>query len=79
MHVLFYSNWYIKQTLQLANALAAQHRVTLIFPDRSPELNSFAGRVGELRRFIHPNATLITLPHMQDLDPWGVWRDRMIC
>jgi len=81
MHVLFYSNWYIKQTLQLANVLAAHHRVTLIFPDRSPELNSFGGQVGELRRFLHPDVTLTTFPHMQDLDPlgiWPVWKTRKI-
>ena len=45
MRILFYSNWYIKQTLQLANALASEHRVTLIFPEYSPELNACDGRV----------------------------------
>lgn len=71
MHILFYSNWYIKQTVQLANALAADHRVTLIFPEGSPELHSFQGQVGGLRQILEDSVVLITLPHMQNLDPRG--------
>lgn len=71
MHILFYSNWYLKQTVQLANALAKEHRVTLIFPETSPELNSFDGKVNGLRSILEPQVGLITLPHMQNLDPLG--------
>ncbi len=71
MHILFYTNWYIKQTVQTANALAEHHRVTLIFPEISPELNAYEGRVAGLREILHPRITLYTLPHMQNLDPLG--------
>ncbi|MFH1862810.1 MAG: glycosyltransferase [bacterium] len=71
MHVLFYSNWYLKQTVQLANALATEHRVTLIFPEVSPELNAYSGRVAGLKEILAPGITLITLPYMQELSPLG--------
>lgn len=71
MHILFYSNWYIKQTVQLANALAAEHRVTLIFPEISEELNAYEGRIAGLREILASGVELITLPHMQNLDPRG--------
>ncbi|TKJ42538.1 hypothetical protein CEE37_02290 [candidate division LCP-89 bacterium B3_LCP] len=71
MHLLFYSNWYIKQTVQLANALAEEHEVTLIFPKISPELNAYNGRVEGLKAILKPGVRLITLPHMQNLNPFG--------
>jgi len=71
MHILYYTNWYIKQTVQTANALAAKHRVTLIFPEVSAELNSYEGRLAGLRNILEPGVELITLKHMQGLDPLG--------
>lgn len=68
MHILFYTNWYIKLTLQLANALAREHRVTLILPDYSPEMGSVDSAVAPLKKFAHQNVELITLPHMQNLN-----------
>jgi acetyltransferase-like isoleucine patch superfamily enzyme/glycosyltransferase involved in cell wall biosynthesis len=65
MHILFYSNWYLKQTVQLANALVADHRVTLIFPDESPELHSYDGHVAGLQEILEAGVELITMPYMQ--------------
>lgn len=72
MHILFYSNWYIKQTVQIANALANEHRVTLIFPEVSSELNAYEGKVAGLKNILAAGVDLITLPHMQYLNPRGV-------
>ncbi|MBU0517775.1 glycosyltransferase [bacterium] len=69
MHILYFSNWYIKQTVQTANALAESHKVTLVFPEESAELNAYDGKVAGLRAMLHSNIDLITLPHMQNLDP----------
>lgn len=71
MHILFYSNWYVKQTVQLANGLAAEHRVTLVFPQASPELNAYDGRVAGLKEILQPGVELIVLAHMQNFDPLG--------
>ena len=71
MRILFYSNWYIKQTVPVANALATEHEVTVVFPQISPELNAFDGCVKGLTNLLSPGVTLITLPHMQELDPLG--------
>jgi len=71
MHIVYYTNWFIKQTVSLANALATGNRVTLIFPEISPEFNANEGRVEELRRIFDPGVDLITLKHMQGLDPLG--------
>lgn len=71
MRILFYSNWFIKQTVQLANALVEHHRVTLIFPEVSPELNAYDGKVRGLKEILAQGVELITLPHMQNLDLMG--------
>ncbi len=74
MRILFYTNWYLRQTLPVANALAAEHQVELILP-RTEKTGGFNdGCLGEaqLRQILAPNITLNTLPHMQGLDPWGI-------
>ncbi len=72
MHILFYTNWFVKLTAQLANALAAEHRITLVFPDVSPEMYSKENRVDEIKAVLDPSIEVITLPHMQNLDPLGI-------
>lgn len=69
MHILYYSNWFIKLIAPLANALAEENQVTLIFPDISPEFNANEGRVEGLRNVLQPGVELITLRHMQGQDP----------
>jgi acetyltransferase-like isoleucine patch superfamily enzyme/glycosyltransferase involved in cell wall biosynthesis len=72
MRILFYSNWYVKQTVQVANALAVKHQVLLIFPEISAELNAYGGRVEGLNSILAPNVELVTLPHMQYFNAQGV-------
>jgi|GEM_PF-66702 len=74
MRILFYSNWYVKQTVPLANALAAGHEVAVIFPHVEADSSSSDGCVGHrvLRRLLEARVRLSTLPHMQSLDPLGL-------
>ena len=71
MNILFYSNWFIKLLAPLANALAEENQVTLIFPDVSPEFNANEGRVEGMRDILKPGVKLITVKHMQGFNPLG--------
>jgi acetyltransferase-like isoleucine patch superfamily enzyme/glycosyltransferase involved in cell wall biosynthesis len=75
MRILFYSNWYVKQTIPLANALARNHQVTAIFPRVNPGAPASDGCVEEdrLREILDQNVRLFTLPHMQGMDPLGLF------
>jgi glycosyltransferase involved in cell wall biosynthesis len=81
MRILFYTNWYVKQTIPLANALAEENDVTVIFPEVEADAKADDGSVprSRLETFLHRRVRLFTYPHMQGVDPLGlttVWQVR---
>ena len=81
MRILFYSNWYVKQTIPLVNALAQENDVTVVFPKVGEKAKADDGSVPRrrLETVLNRKVRLFTYPHMQGVDPLGlvtVWNIR---
>ena len=75
MRIAFYCNWYIKQTIPLANALAERHDVLMIVPYVRGRSSTNDGCIGEdrLREMVDPRVSICTLNGMQGLTPLAAW------
>lgn len=79
MRIAFYSNWYVKQTVPLANALAERHEISVIFPKVGAHEAAGDGCVKPetLRKILSSKIKLYVFSHMQKLDVLGwipVWK-----
>ncbi len=73
MRVLFYCNWYVKQTITLANGLSGRHEVAVVIPRPTCGAAPSDGvvRPAELKGLVDRRVRVLQLPFMQGFTPLG--------